>query len=198
MEFKIGDRVKVIRKAPISPCVFIGDEGEIVSRSNIGVYGVKFDKKRNLYHDLKGKVPDGHGYFCWDYQLEPVEEKSDVFKKDDIKPGYLVQLRNGEIHIVTVVQGDETPELVLVSYIDEWLYLNEFKNDLTIGNKTDLDIVKIYGYSKYAYNSLKFSTNNRPLLWEREESESKKLTVSEIEKELGYKIEIVPEDSINE
>lgn len=200
MKFKIGDRVKVTRKTCFARDVFIGDEGKIVIGSEMDLYGVKFDKKRELYHDLNGEVPDGHVYFCWGHQLELVEEKSDVFKKDDIKPGYLVQLRNGEISIVTVVQGDETPELVLVSYIDKWLYLNDFNNDLTIDDKPDLDVVKIYGYSKYAYNSLKFITDYRPLLWERKakESEPKRLTASEIEKELGYKIEIVSEDSINE
>ena len=64
-----------------------------------------------------------------------------------------------------------------------------YSDDLKSIGWPELDIIKVYGYTEYAYDSFRIRTEDRPLLWQREER--KEMTLAEIEAELGYKIKIV-------
>ena len=107
-----------------------------------------------------------------------------IMKKQDLKTGMLVQVRNGDVYMVIndILVRDGA-----------WQPLGFLDNDLKcIDNQDEFDIVKV---SKVLDGYLLMPTNwneerlNNNLLWEREET--KKMTVSEIQKELGYKIEII-------
>ena len=95
----------------------------------------------------------------------------------------LVQFRNGDVFMVI---ND-----VLVRH-GEWTSLGYFDEDLNSDSCNDFDIMKVStvlnGYLLMPTNWNKGRLNNN-LLWEREET--KKMTVSEIQKELGYKIEVI-------
>ena len=74
--------------------------------------------------------------------------------------------------------------------------LNGYTDDMRLPCMDEFTIVKVYGYAAFQSEALEFNTEYRPLLWERKEEtkpEPKKLTVAEIEKELGYSVEIVSE-----
>jgi len=109
-----------------------------------------------------------------------------IMKKQGLKTGMLLQFRNGEVYMVI----NDT----LVSSFGEWTSLGYFDEDLNCNSMYDdkRDIMKV---SKVIYRSdlmpyyWNEETLNNNLLWEREET--KKMTVSEIQKELGYKIEII-------
>ena len=117
------------------------------------------------------------------------------FTKDDLKVGYVVKLRDGSLEMVIMsgVCGND-PMLISVGTSGRWTNIAQDIDDNLCrhDNKRDYDIVEVYGYSTYAYCALKVSTENRELLWKREEA--KKMTVSEIEKALGYKVEVVAEE----
>ncbi len=106
-------------------------------------------------------------------------------KKQDLKTGMLVQFRNGKVFMVI---ND-----ILVRD-GKWISLCSFDKDLNCNSvyHDEFDIMKA---SKVLNGYLLMPTNwneerlNNNLLWEREET--KKMTVSEIQKELGYKIEII-------
>lgn len=112
------------------------------------------------------------------------------FTKADLKVGYLVVDRDGNIKMVMPTQDG-----MIVVYRDgtTWGDMNCINDDLTYHNNyhNHFDIMKVYGFSKYGMEALGFKIGKRPLLWERKEP--KKMTVAEIEKALGYEVEIVSE-----
>ena len=105
-------------------------------------------------------------------------------KKQDLKTGMLVQFRNGEVYM-----------LINDALVRDggWNSLYSFDNDLNdIYSFDKFDIVKVSKVLQHNYLMPRYwneKTLNNNLLWEREET--KKMTVSEIQKELGYKIEII-------
>ena len=119
--------------------------------------------------------------------------KNKKFTKNDLKVGYVVKLRDGGLEMVTMsgICGSNNSMLISIGTSGVWTDISRNIDDNLCrkDNTRDYDIVEVYGYSQYAYCALKVSTENRELLWKREEA--KKMTVEEIEKELGYKIEIV-------
>lgn len=106
------------------------------------------------------------------------------FTKDDLKVGYVVKLRNGDVRIYMPCSFFSF-SLVSTNGTITSCY------DIDLRNTEDScwDVMEVYGYAKNAGSALMTSIQNRELLWKREET--KKMTVEEIEKELGYKIEIV-------
>lgn len=127
-----------------------------------------------------------------------------TFTRDDLKPGYIIKLRDGTFHSIQMV-GRET--LIATDGHSKWGYLTRCwdirMNSTDHGGKTFphvtydklKDIVAVYGYIQGSENYAHcgwISSDNRPLLWSRQEA--KKMTVEEIEKALGYKVEIVSEE----
>ena len=105
-------------------------------------------------------------------------------KKQDLKTGMLVQVRNG--HVYMVINDTLVRDVKFIS-------LDNINNDLNyMYHDGEWDIMKVskvldsYYLMPKCWNEEKLNKN---LLWEREET--KKMTVSEIQKELGYKIEII-------
>lgn len=119
-------------------------------------------------------------------QFELVEE-SKMFKREDIKVGYVLELDNSEDHLVMVLPGKYS---TCISGMHDWWDLDEFGEDLVY---SDSPITKIYGF---AVNDTahKLSTEDRELLWERKPTiPIKEMTVAEISAALGYEVKIVKE-----
>ena len=121
------------------------------------------------------------------------------FTKADLKVGYVVRYRNGNLRMVMPYAGG----LVFTAIDGQWLNIStEINDDLTavpwpVGPQANnsLDVMEVYGLNRYGNSTLHISTENRELLWKREEKKPvKKMTVSEIEKALGYKVEVVAEE----
>lgn len=130
-----------------------------------------------------------------------MKNNKQTFTRDDLKPGYVVKLRDDTCHIIAVA-GNET--LIVTNGTSEWKYLSsgwDYSLNSTIREgrpypaltyDSSKDIVAVYGYVQGTENYTHagyISSNHRPILWSRQEA--KKMTVEEIEKELGYKVEIV-------
>ena len=127
------------------------------------------------------ELVNGRLYFVPFSDCEEIEKKP--FGKQDLKTGMLVQFRDGDVYmfINDTFVSDEG-----------WLSLDGFDKDLNYAYDDEYDIMKVSkvfeGYLLMPKNWNEKTLNNN-LLWEREET--KKMTVSEIQKELGYKIEII-------
>lgn len=106
---------------------------------------------------------------------------------DYLKYGYVVKFENGEFAMFMPSQKGDCFNLE-----DDGCcyYFEDFDDKENLKVEDDNCVIKIYGYTKFGSNSRKLTIGNRPLIWERQE-EVKKMTVSEICKELGYKVEIV-------
>lgn len=111
------------------------------------------------------------------------------FTKKDFQLGHIAIFKN-EPHMVMC---DSENCMALVNDKHHWIALHMFDDDLCFASPLTgklEPITEVYGYSKWHYNALELSTRTRKLLWKREDP-VKKMTVEEIEKELGYKVEIV-------
>ena len=129
----------------------------------------------------------------------------DLFKKSSMYAGMVVQLRNGEKRVVVpsgeglLLVGDPRPVPVqfspnaparvvdrLADYMDGLTYSRFTVND------TGKDIVKIWDripYCGYVNDAFTTNTAHRKLLWERDDT--KRMTLEEIGKVLGHKVEVV-------
>lgn len=124
-------------------------------------------------------------------------EWSDFMKKDPIdylEYGYVVEFESGELGMYMPSQNGDCFDL---EGEKSCLYLTNYsgRKELKyyIYGKSSHDVFKIYGCARCGSDSRKLSIQNRPFIWERPE-EIKKMTVAEICKELGYKIEIIAEE----
>ena len=95
---------------------------------------------------------------------------------DDIKSGYIVILRNGDLYMCMRYDQDNFNKV----FVNEHGYQKCLYNGLNHKWYRSLDIVKVYGLvdDNCKYEALHLSTENRPLLY----IEKKKMTISEIEK----------------
>lgn len=167
-------------------------------------YGISYLKENywNIYKERTCYLSNGmFGTADVSYSKEKgykVLEWSDYMEKDPIdylEYGYVVEFENSKFAMYMPSQkGDcfdhkEPMACLSINYYDKELkFYSGSKN-----NENEYNIKRIYGYTNCPYNTTEISYNNRPLIWERKE-EVKKMTVSEICKELGYKVEIVAEE----
>lgn len=118
---------------------------------------------------------------------------------DYLEYGYVVEFENGKLGMYMPSQNDDCQngDCFDLEVEDSCLYLKNYsrRKELKqyIYSKSSYDVFKIYGYARYGSDSRKLSIQNRPFIWERPK-EVKKMTVSEICKELGYKVEIIAEE----
>jgi hypothetical protein len=130
-------------------------------------------------------------------------------KKSDIKNGMHVITNNGEEYIIISgikacgqIKDNNTASIVMVNMdaYGGWMSFDDYDDDLRFhdpegdeyGEDRCYDIKEVYSPLYYAWTLL--SVNNKNFIdkftkvWERPR---KKMTKAEIEKELGYEIEIV-------
>lgn len=111
-------------------------------------------------------------------------------KKSDLKVGYVVKFRNDEIGIIMQTNKG----LIIIQKNESYNTFNYINENLT-NDESEYDIMEVYGFTNYKYKALRISTEDRELLWKREDK--KEMTISEIEKELGYPIKVVKEREDN-
>lgn len=162
----------------------------------------------NIYEIIDGKFLDDNGTtrpFCGrnvnnfeeflkvygDYcEFELVEDISDsAFSINDIKPCMLVELRKGTLCMVMETKEGKvliTRQGIVVTHLNDNVYDKNLE-EVDIGCRY-FDIMKVWGFIQPDMSQY-YATNQRELLWEREDKT--KMTLAEIEERLGMKIEII-------
>ena len=118
-----------------------------------------------------------------------MKESLKAFTRDDIKSGYVVKLRNGTL-LFALRAGNF--DKILCDGNGTWSQITEWGiKDLTSGVTDGRDIIEVYGLIGYGYfqHAGDIDTEHRPLVWKRKEPV--KMTGEEINKKLGYEVEIV-------
>ena len=110
----------------------------------------------------------------------------------EIKAGMVVKLedRDNEAEYALAVPVRHCPdnyEFLAVSGPNIYNDLSKFDDYFTYGHRS---ILEVWGLS-YARCGHKLSTENRELLWSREEEEVQEMTVADIERLVGKKVKIV-------
>jgi hypothetical protein len=179
MKFKVGDKVKIIKKSGPGSNYYYGKTAIITETDCESMTG----KLGYQIHMLEN--PDHDSYVWFDDELELIERAT--FTKADLKDGMVIEYKNGDRRIVLNKCFMNPNGYGSLDYSD-------FNDDLTLACVTlqkGYDIVKVYSSIStdihgYCYDS------NITLIWERkEEPDYKEMTVAEIEKRLGYKVKIV-------
>lgn len=124
-----------------------------------------------------------------------------MFPLDQIKAGYLLVIRDcvtDKLHRVIV--NYNIHDALGYSGDGIWDSINSFNANLEIKTgdckKVLYCIESVYGRA-YNCRLLSDKTTNRSLLWKRE-PDAKKMTIDEIEKILGYPIEVISKEIKNE
>ena len=176
MKYTVGDKVKVRCDLEVGKMYgahyFVSDMNKYIGKTMTikEVIG-------NTYH-----LKEDDGEWCW---TEGMLE--DLTSKSMLEPCMVVKLRNGELVYVANTKNG----LCLLDERKNWIKIQDYDDELCyqVGKNECFDIMEIYDLSELAQQSMKISIVDRRLLWKRKEV--KKMTVAEIQKELGYKIEIV-------
>ena len=107
------------------------------------------------------------------------------FNKDMLKPGMLIESRDGFLYKLGVnpnIYYDDCGQyqLILVTRAGMYLCLNNFADNLTYeNNKNKFDIVKVYAPVETKHN-FSFDVAEHTLIWERKEDTTFELTMQEI------------------
>ena len=114
-------------------------------------------------------------------------------KKSDLKTGMKVVLRNGEEYLLLLnteeVLGTYNILIPLCENNSGWLSFDSYNEDLTCEDGyNEYDIMKVF--TPYCIWTLLYDS-----FWDKvwERKDKKKMTIEDIEKELGYEITIVKE-----
>lgn len=188
--FKVGDKVRIKPFSEIQLTVANNDPES-------GIHFAKHMKKLCGTGKTLTISTVGDCYYflqntnwSWaDAWLEPAEEDKKILPGYAVKRYYMSGLE--EIYLATryCFSTSANPGVIIVGKDGNWDSAKKKSDVLYKG----IHKVEVYGYCGIAPNALKFSTDDRPLLWtwEAEKPAPKKMTVAEICKELGYDVEIV-------
>jgi hypothetical protein len=167
MKFKIGDKVRVVKTI----------SSWEKKKEHLGkVYTIA-----GIYenHDYPYSFRECTNFDWCDEELELVP-----FTKADLKDGMVVECSDGKRKMLINGAFRGTHCYTAVSAYTDTLECRY--NESTIN--------KVYTSKALSLSSY-FDDKNLTLIWERPKEEpAKKMTVAEIEKELGYKVEIISEN----
>lgn len=120
-------------------------------------------------------------------------------KKSDLRSGDLVKTEEGNIYMVllnTKAANNHSENILLNLITGNYIELNLYSEDLTNNFDEDCHIKEIcsenYVGNNFRKNNLLKHIGSFYSTWKREDK--KEVTISEIEKELGYPIKIVKEN----
>lgn len=111
-------------------------------------------------------------------------------KKSDLRTGMRVTKKNGAKYIVAINSQhnySRERDLIVNSKISSWDSLDIFNDDLT-SDYPDNTIVKVE-IPKHPFDMFNINYSEYITIWER--PEPKPMTLTEIEKALGYPVKIV-------
>ena len=160
----VGDMVKVIQVTNESERRYkLDDILKVVSITNSGLprYGLNY------------------GEYLYSDEFVVVEEIAQ-FSKSDLKPCMVVKLRNGELFIVSESKDGlclamEFGHMSLKSYNEAILCIGGYKSD------SEYDIIEVYSLRDTNYHSNEISTDNRELLFKREEQSPRDIKIKELQ-----------------
>lgn len=189
MKYKVGDKVRVKSWEEMEKEYGLYKNGDIKTKANFAK-SMKF--LCNKIVTIKKVIPEYYSIkedterFAWsDDMFEPLEKR---FIKDELKTGMLVELRNGEKYKVLKDYETFICGKGMISNKSGFIPLLNFSKNLNNSFGVKYDIIKIYKPKGDCY-FFNYNMQNFELIWEREQT--RKMTLAEIEKELGYSIEIV-------
>jgi len=105
-------------------------------------------------------------------------------KKSDLKTGMVVEVKGDNYTVM--LDYFEGENILSANYSDnDWLGLNEYREDLTHDIYSKWDIVRVF---KPTYKGILNERNGLELIWER--NETPEYTIEELIKKVGHEFKI--------
>ena len=116
--------------------------------------------------------------------LKQLKERLNMFTKDDLRTGMVVEIRNGYKYVIMLNSklGD-----IFIMKSGAFMYVADYTNNLKYQDNSEYDIMKVFGSS--LHNLLEITVEN--LLWER--NETRKVNMKEVCEQFGEEVEITKE-----
>ncbi|UXQ88797.1 protein of unknown function DUF5320 [Tenacibaculum phage Larrie] len=199
-QIKIGDRVKI--KDFGRACTTYEDKfkemGFKNTKSNY-TNGLSFDDVFKVFStgihedgtEMLGLERFGRQILISEVAVEKTKEEL-IMYKSDLKTGFVIENRDGKFGLVMkdTSRGDVIAANLEKNVEKTWCTLSSYNEDLTSKSNKIFDIVRVFdNLSRQSNNNAASLSDKGSLIWER--PKPKKMTINDIEKELGYKIELV-------
>lgn len=171
----VGDMVKIVKLDEVVPCTN-------------GVPDYKLGDVLKIIHicEVEGyRYKDGKG----DYDIEKVLNEDEFivveevaqFSKSDLRPCMVVKTRDGGLYLV----AQHKYGLSLIRN-NGWLDFDGiYNNDLIRLSETEwskgFDIMEVYDLNEYESHAMDISTDNRELLFKREEQSPRDIKIKELQ-----------------
>ena len=189
-KFKVGDKVRVRKDLEIG--IKYGEVTLLARMAYLRGKLFTIESVSNIHRNC-------YGIGSWLMSEEMLEP---VFTKADLKTGHIVTVRRGGKFVVfknlegnfdgVNIKDSEKSYFVNIGSMGYNLF-DEYDDNLCVRTVTasDYDIMKVEEVDTVAAltNERAYDLANKKTIWER--SVPKKMTLAEIEKELGYPVEVV-------
>lgn len=179
MKYKIGDKVRVIGDLEWDdsrfPTCGVTEEMQDLSGKIVTIERTSGEDRYWIYED-------DNKYEWRGRMFTSIAE----FQLCDLKSGMVVEVRNGGRYLVLKDRDD----ISLMNESGSTYLGGSHDNNLKYYDK-NFDVMKVFDKVR-VFRNVKTTTD---LLWERKEP--KKMTLKEVEKELGYAVEVVLESEAN-
>lgn len=190
MKYKIGDRVRIVRNR----------EGQEYWNS-LGGMDKYLGTTMTIIDYYNGcdsypiyRMKEDNCMWCWyEYMIECKEENK-MFCKSDLANGDLLVMRNGERYVVMQEYATNKSDTWVGVNTSGWCDPGSFEENLIHnGWSNDYDVVKVMRPAFRYANPYHYDEKDYDVVFDRNE-ERKKMTVEDIERELGYKIAVVDKE----
>lgn len=182
MKYKIGDKVRVIPDLEECDPRF----GAIGVEEEMAAFRGKKVTITHLYESEEYLISEDGEEYVW---AEDMFSGYADFARDDLRSGMVVETRNRDRYLVLV-----NPQKIRLMRSNGWGFMHVtggnwggHSDDLRSEGFPGLDIMKVFDEVNN-FDEVKTTTD---LLWERKDP--KKMTLSDVCKQLGYDVEIIPE-----
>ena len=168
MKYKVGDKVRIVNKRTIH----MNNDGKMDQYLN-----TVMTIREVVNYSYRMEEDDG----CWEWNDGDIVGKATIIKKSDLQNGDIVTYRNGAKRIVNTKKDGLA---IIIDFDSIWKTISGYNEDLFDydDKEGDLDVVKVY------------RPETEETFYTERTKKTKKMTVAEICKELGYDVEIIKEN----
>jgi hypothetical protein len=182
MKYKVGDKIRIKDDLVEGEKYKVWCNDSMIKFKGKECIIEKIEKTKdgNIYYEID---IDDYGWSFTDDMFDLVEEYDKQFTKDDLKPFYVVEFRNGKLAIVCETNKGK----ILGNINNEGTYVrlsSDYSDNLQTDSEPMYDVMKVYGYSDWVRSVFTVSTEDRELLWERDKINPR---IKEIEDEIKVK-----------
>lgn len=190
MEYKIGDRVRIVSSRVDQARWNPSGEMDRFLGTVMTVDGTRRTSDGRTTYRMR----EDHGLWNWyQWMIECKEEKA-MFGKSDLVTGDILFARNGNRYVVMKDYGESRADVFLNLSRSSWSDPDDYNEDLTCGISRNFDVLRVIRPIHRRSNCIgALDESGYKIVFQRDESR-KKLTVEEIERLLGYKVAIVDEE----